>query len=373
MTDTDDFLAHYGVMGMKWGKHKAEDAGGGGGKAPKPVSAEVQAKRNEKAQKYLDRANSYQTQITQINAVDHNFFTRRQAAGQVKDLTKLRDQALADAERKKQGKLSTGQRNAIIGAAVVTALIAGTVVATNIQSGEFTRLANKGKSYVDGKGSVAQFAKNPKLARKDMNPDEVFESVVKHVNPGYGAPGTKVNCRRCTMAYEMRRRGYDVRSTRTTTGNGQSVIGLVNTLSPGEKIKPSGQSSVMARAAKEAIDGKSTLMDLAKNMGKTKVDLPKDAGPIEHVKSIYDALAKEPNGSRGEIGVTWKMGGAHSMAYEIFNGKPVIFDTQTGEKLDDVAKAIGHGLHKTKAVGFTRLDNVPLNEDFLARWVKNVK
>jgi hypothetical protein len=106
-------------------------------------------------------------------------------------------------------------------------------------------------------------------------------------------------------------------------------------------------------------------MDLASGFaagGKNKIP----GGP----KSIFDTLAKEPNGSRGELGVMWNMGGGHSMAYEIVKGKPVIFDGQTG-KIFDAAEKFMDGMPSIKNAGFTRLDNVDLNVDYLMRWMTN--
>ncbi len=90
---------------------------------------------------------------------------------------------------------------------------------------------------------------------------------------------------------------------------------------------------------------------------------------------IFRALRDEPNGARGELGVQWDVGGAHSMAWEVVKGRPVVFDAQSGKKLSDskefleaVSKAGG-----IKTAGYTRLDNVPMNEDFLMRWLKDAK
>lgn len=57
------------------------------------------------------------------------------------------------------------------------------------------------------------------------------------------------------------------------------------------------------------------------------------------------------------------------MAYEIFDGKPVIFDAQTGKAFDSV-KAMSDSMDIGGA-GFTRLDNLDLNTDYLRRWVRN--
>lgn len=89
-------------------------------------------------------------------------------------------------------------------------------------------------------------------------------------------------------------------------------------------------------------------------------------------KSIFDSIAKEPNGARGELGVGWSFGGGHSMAWEIVNGRPVIFDAQAGLKFDSpdsFAKIAG----RVGKAGYTRLDNLQLNDEYLKRWVNNVK
>jgi hypothetical protein len=85
---------------------------------------------------------------------------------------------------------------------------------------------------------------------------------------------------------------------------------------------------------------------------------------------IFKALASQPDGARGELGVAWKMGSGHSMAWEVVKGKPVIFDAQSGKmfKSDSDFSEIGASV---KEAGFTRLDNIELNDDYLMRWLKN--
>lgn len=84
-----------------------------------------------------------------------------------------------------------------------------------------------------------------------------------------------------------------------------------------------------------------------------------------------NTIVKHGERARGEISVLWAAGGGHSMAWEVIDGKPVIFDCQTG----DVYKTESDFERLAKVVNTavtTRLDNVEeLNEDFLLRWVED--
>lgn len=61
MSEADDFLAHYGVAGMKWGKHNAQTSDGGGSGAPsrrdlKALDKESRKKDVEKHNAIIDKA-----------------------------------------------------------------------------------------------------------------------------------------------------------------------------------------------------------------------------------------------------------------------------------------------------------------------------
>ena len=62
------------------------------------------------------------------------------------------------------------------------------------------------------------------------------------------------------------------------------------------------------------------------------------------------------------------------MAWEIFNGKPVIIDAQTMDVFENVealaADKNGRSLFLNK-VSINRLDDVDINYDYLLRWSKN--
>lgn len=378
MTDqaTEEFLAHFGVKGMKWGVVKDDSS-----TSTKSVSTETQAKREARAQKFETKAVGYQNSIdTLTNTTYKNALSRRSANSDIQSLQKAKEQALKDADSKRQGKLSSNQKKVIIGAAVVGTIVAATIIYNNADAGNFNRLAAKGKQYISGQRGPS-FKKEASLASK-MGADDVFEKVVKHINPGYGAPGTKNNCRRATFAYELRRRGMDVQATRSFDGTGQHAGGLLNALTLSSKQSaPTDLQSFNSKLLKEQFQAgkdaalKTPFSDIMKGFGAgAKIGISPDVpGGRVTAQKVFEDLAKQPNGSRGELGVSWIMGGAHSLAYEIFDGKPVVFDTQSGLKMDSVesfSKGAGEVLG---SAGLTRLDNVPLNLDYLQKWVKSVK
>jgi len=358
----DAFIAHFGVKGMRWGVRREKD----------PVkTAAIQAKRDGRAEKFVQKASIFDTQISELrNATPKYSFQQRGINKQISKLDEKRERALVDAEKKRQGKLSTTQKKVVIGASVAAALIAAKVTHDGIQSGDFHRLAAKGKNFLN-KDVAFGFKRNEKLADMDLDIDGIQNLVVKKINPDYGGIGTKMNCRRATFAYEMRRRGYDVAATKTTNGSGQTAIGLFNAIDPNATGTKTGMFSYAKRAIKETTaevnGGPTPMIDLVKNFapgGKNKIDVP-DA------KGVFEALSTQPNGSRGELGVQWAMGGGHSMAYEIVKGRAVIFDAQSGKTFTDFSEFAQSGGDRLKAAGFTRLDDVPLNKDFLLKWLKD--
>lgn len=86
-----------------------------------------------------------------------------------------------------------------------------------------------------------------------------MRDVIRGVNPKYGQPGSKMNCRRCTFTYEMRRRGYDVEATRSTKGIGQTGLGLAYGVTPGKK-GPTGTFPALNELMKPSF-GKESLLD----------------------------------------------------------------------------------------------------------------
>lgn len=348
--DTTDqlILEHFGTKGMHWGIRKSQE--------------EKQAIRNTKAKKYEDKAKELQIQIDKNRT--RRFNPRRY--NKIRKLEIEKKVALEDAERKRQGKLSKKQKQIAIGATVAGVLIGGFITYQSLNSGNARRLMSNGKAFVQKKHGL-RWKLNPSLRDPNLSIDELAEKVVKPINPHYGAPGTKMNCRRATLAYEMRRRGYDVAATRSSTGRGQDITGTYNLLHPGINMVPSGASGAAVRAAGES-----------RKMQKPFTDFIKTGNLLgeHHIKGwrigsrVLEDLSQQPDGARGELGIKWLVGGGHSLAWERVKGETVIFDTQTGQKY--VGDHIFKIMPNVAEAGITRLDNKPLNDEFLKRWLRNV-
>ena len=208
------------------------------------------------------------------------------------------------------------------------------------------------------------------VAKPGLTEEELLSKVVKPINPGFGSEGTVNNCRRCTLAYELRRRGYNVAATKTELGTGQHGGGLYNAVRLGDDVSYR-RTDTLIRTGKETLakakdpEAPTPFLDIVQKPFGEPID-------IEH-NDIFSVLSKEPDYSRGEFGMIWNTGGAHSMAYEVRNGKALIIDNQSGKIYKNMEEFQGSSskLPPIASAGFTRLDNIQLDEPFLQRWVKN--
>lgn len=260
-----------------------------------------------------------------------------------------------------------------------------------LESGDFNRKYVMGKAYLEGKTHT--FKKDPSLAHK-KDVDALMRDVVKQINPDFGEAGTRLNCRRCTLAYEMRRRGMDVKATLTTTGSGQHVVGMTNAITPG-RDNPTRGRVFMKEANKLMRNGvnlwgeheiktpnfddkafKKKIKEDAKKNGTRKPNWFKrnemtwNAAAEKKAENVQSELVKQGEGARGELGFGWMIGGGHSVAYEVVRGKAVVFDNQSGQKFE-TAKELGEMVGMAMDISYTRLDNKPLNDDYLRRWVQD--
>jgi hypothetical protein len=158
--------------------------------------------------------------------------------------------------------------------------------------------------------------------KSDANASKIDD--MKNVNPGFTdlSDNTKNNCMLCTTTYDLRRRGYDVTA---------------------EEVRSGYQTGDVKRWYPDA--------EIHKVKNYSTVD--------ELINNTEKAISKQGDGARGNIMVTWQQGGGHSMAYEVENGKVVIYDCQTGTRYENA----GDILKYTNTVSYARLDNVEPDYD----------
>ncbi len=295
---------------------------------------------------------------------------------------------MRDAEAVNNGKLTSKQKKVVVGAVGVSAILAAGLLYRGQQSGALNSWSLQGKAFL--RGQKVPFDVNPDL-RRSMSASELLSRVARPVNPGYGKPGGQMNCRRSTFAYELRRRGYDVHATTSAVGWGQSESGVINALTPGSDnfyrsmsmsagVVKDGTSSVAGgdkrvnAVKKILVDG--LLKDPIDTLGpgsspKEVIKALAKNGPASSSKKVLEALAQQPNGARGEVVFKFPKFG-HSMAYEVVNGVPHIFDSQKGTLYDASTKMVESKWDGFTAAEIMRLDNANLDMRFLSRWATNV-
>lgn len=279
-----------------------------------------------------------------------------------------------DKSKDKKVKIKKTKRNKAlkIGAITVASVLAAYGTYKLIDSGAVNSAMMKGKAYISGHPGV--FYKENKDLKKSMSPDEIMKNVVDKINPDYhNKIGTVSNCRRCTFAYEMRRRGYDVAATKTISATGQDTNGLRRAFGIGTISRKELIDKINATQKRYGITDITELGEKARLfiLPKRSIDLPIMKEDNAY-KTIFETLSKMPNGSRGEISNYWTNGGGHSRAWEIIDGKPVIFDCQTGQKFLSYLDFPKPECSSVLSATITRLDDAELDMDFLTKWLKNI-
>lgn len=312
---SDEPLYHYGVKGMKWGVRRTPEQLGRSNSKKKsgPSKASVTAEATSNAIKPL--AGFFIPRASVTNTL--------MRAGQLAQT--------ADIPMKVALKSSAFGPQAAIGYAI-----------TGLDSGAYRVPVVATKNALRG-----GWNKDKSLSQKNMSQADIQKKVIAPINKDYPGLGTTNNCLRCTYAYEMRRRGYDVAATKTALASGQTALGpklMTKSLKTSTKIKrsdkPTGIKGVFANRK------------------------PSEA-------EIFRVMSQQPDRSRGDFQMNWGFGG-HSIAYEIINSRPVFFDTQSGKTYSTPAQ-LKSLTGPARGIKFNRLDNKNLNNTAITAWLKDRK
>ena len=157
------------------------------------------------------------------------------------------------------------------------------------------------------------------------------------------------NCGACTIAYDLRRRGYDVAAVDEDMyrKSGGTLNDLVDCYDNAKLI----DQSYIARKyniSKESLSGHPTK---------------------ELVSCMEKEMLSEGEGARGNFLTVWSLGGGHSISWEVENGEIVYRDCQTNEKVE-----LDKWLGLSDEFYYFRTDNLTPNErieDYVQSYVRN--
>ena len=172
-------------------------------------------------------------------------------------------------------------------------------------------------------------------------PLSIGESVVG-TNPrhSYDYREYSQNCQRCVVAYELRRRGYDVTAQPTFPGDDLSRIAYTDT-----------KNNIYAAKWRGAFKNAKT-----ENVG---VRGNNSRAEKEVIQNIENKMHGYGNGSRAVIQILYRGGGGHVFNVENQNGRVTYVEAQTGQ-IKDIAKTMTSV--KTDSVNIVRVDNLRVSE-----------
>lgn len=177
-------------------------------------------------------------------------------------------------------------------------------------------------------------------------PKSVADAVTgANPNHSYDYNEFSKNCQRCVVAYELRRRGYDVEALPTYEGDTLPRVAYQN--------KDKGTYEAYWRGA---FRHAKTL-----NVGGTTSDAV--------IQNITDKMHSFGNGSRAVVQIFYSGGGGHVFNVENQGGRMVWVEAQTG-KLKDIKSTMS--VVKTSKVNMVRVDNLAIS-DRAKNFVKNKK
>lgn len=157
-------------------------------------------------------------------------------------------------------------------------------------------MPSKYKSYRDYKKAIVDGEEEIPKKNYESTPDEDMNAVNKNFSTKDYDDTYETNCAYASLAYDMRRRGYEV-----TADNEMST------------------------------DTLSSIAEFYEGDRKPKIEPSKNSNNSEAIKE--NMLKEYPEGSYGYFNVYWKGGGGHSFTWSVENGDVIIRDCQTNEKM----------------------------------------
>lgn len=312
-----DYIQHYGILGMRWGIRRFQDKSGRLTSAGK--------KRYDDDPSNGKPGSSSKTTKTDKEVGD-SFVERKLGI------------KLSDTQKKvlKTGAIIAGVAIAAYGGYRLYNSDIGKPVRDQVnllidrfnESNDRATFKNTGKLTEHAKKDLSSREYDSKLQffkkGREYTPDEDLLAI----NEGMfrRTKGGSNNCGLCTTAYELRRRGYDVRAN--FSEEGRSVQALADYF---KNAKIQDDRSFVGRSRQE------------------------------WMKHVEKEILKQGNGARGNFGGQYPFGGGHSIIYEVVDNKVVFRDGQVGRTYNSTTEAIGRFLPGSSH--WFRMDDLEINQD----------
>lgn len=292
------YLAHHGIKGMKWGVRRFRNEDG---------------TLTEAGRKRYNEDGSRKTHRDRL-------------------VSKYREKGMSqkDAEDAADKRISF-EKKAAIGAGIAAASVAAYATYKYVQADKLDVNVNLDSQLKRKTFESADFEAQINDDLRKIN----REGWLGHELLG----GRQVNCTSCSMAYEMRRRGYDVVAGKTRKGRSD------------ESVEAFFQDAKFQKAYQNlSIDDIKNLSDLPKLF-----NAPKPSK--KQIDETVGTLLSQGEGARGIIHGQYFCGGGHSIAWEVHNGTVHFVDGQIGRQYKNAEEAIGLMTN----VNYLRTDNLALS------------
>lgn len=295
--------------------------------------------------KYLERLGepgNYTYIYDNVKKVANDVTKRVNDAGkEVEKSTKQTAKIVMDAVEKTATKLCTDGKNYTD--AFRSIPLAKTVQDTSKTIGNLI-FNKKSVEKLDPKERDVSFVSHQRKDVKEVNDDGIVSIFV-------GRQGRTTNCAYCTLAWDLRRRGYDVQAKQDSRG------GLVADQIEKLYRNPDGTTPNFETASNRQFGGSSSTMS------------------EERFHDMYDTLVSQGEGARGQLCGFYFAGGGHSMGYEIVDGRLMIVDGQSGKvyygtKLSDFN---GCSVQYMRQTIYLRTDDKQINENAVYNYVENAE
>lgn len=351
-TPNPNELYHFGILGMKWGHRRWQNKDGSltpagyihyyGHPRPKNETGPVYAPN--------DKRSASKSNIRSKSKNIHT--TSNKTSNTEREKTKN--------SNSKESSLSEKQKTALkIGAAAAaTALVAiGGYAAFNSYTGR--------KMLID---SVTGFKK----IGKEMTDLDNLQAI----NPGRTAglfrkkglktieiiDGSSTNCMLCTTAYDLRKRGFDVRAGKDLGHNGFMPDDLFPKIYKNYK----GTNDVnLFNGDSDKINN--AFFDILRKNGLNKFNTDDRSKAFkillnDKYQNVLSEINKNPPGSRGNIMVWWNGGGGHSMIWERdASGVVKFMDGQTNTVYNNFFDDVFANTSALKPTHILRTDNLEID------------